>query len=146
MIEISYGERRTTARRFWATIRQLRVEGKIGKQWKRSDIRPHLSAAGYSENAIRSIPSNGSISRDGNVRGNYVRSGGTPQAYRLSDGIYELIDDAGLRHQEVTALAIGPAPHIDIDFSSAQERLAVAVESVLPAKRRVIEALKNTGP
>jgi hypothetical protein len=106
---------------FWATIRRLRSDGVIEKHWTRNDIRPYLSAAGYSENAIRAIPSNGSISRDGRVRGNYTARGGMPHAYRLGKGLYELIES-----------------------TSAGDRLTAAIRTVLPRKKHFIEAQKDT--
>ena len=80
---------------FWESIRGLRKRNLIPRQWKVSDICPHLLEEGFSLNSIRTIPANQSISRDGKERGDYVRRRSQPKAFRLGDGVYELIDDPG---------------------------------------------------
>jgi hypothetical protein len=46
-------------------------------------------------NTIRTVPANQSVSADGKGQGNYVLKGAKPEAHRLGDGMYELIDDPG---------------------------------------------------
>ena len=79
---------------FWQAIRSLRKRGLIPRQWRVADIRPHLENY-FSINTIRTVPANQSISADGKVKGNYVLHGEEPQAFRLGDGLYELIKDPG---------------------------------------------------
>ena len=45
----------------------------------------------YKKNALNSIPSNHSISKDGRKRGDYVQKGRSPAFYQLGRGLYELI-------------------------------------------------------
>lgn len=49
----------------------------------------------FSVNSIRTSPANQSSSADEKEKGNYVLKGAKPEAYRLGDGMYELIDDPG---------------------------------------------------
>ena len=77
---------------FWEAIYNLRQRGLIPRQWCRSDIRPHLRRS-FAPNTITTVPSNESISRDGKVKGDYVKRGRQAKAFRLGDGLYELIDD-----------------------------------------------------
>ena len=72
--------------------RELRKHGRIPRQWRVGDIQPHLSQ--FSLNTIRTVPANQSISRDGKEKGNYVLRGTKPEAFRLGDGLYELIDES----------------------------------------------------
>jgi hypothetical protein len=77
---------------FWETIRDLRKRSSISRQWSITDIRP-LLAARFSPNSIATIPPNQSISRDGKVKGDYVKKGRPPMAFRVGKARYELIDD-----------------------------------------------------
>ena len=77
---------------FWESVRDLRRHGRIPRQWRVADILPHLKRR-FSPNTVRTVPSNQSVSRDGKEKGNYVLRGIQPEAFRLGDGKYELIDD-----------------------------------------------------
>ena len=77
---------------FWESVRDLRSKGRIPRQWRGADILPHLKRQ-FSVNTIRTVPANQSMSRDGKDKGNYVLRGAEPKAFRLDDGLYELIDD-----------------------------------------------------
>ena len=79
---------------FWESVLDLRRHGRIPRQWRVADIRLHLVGR-FSPNTIRTVPANQSISRDRKVKGNYVLRGTPPEAFRLGDGLYELIDDPG---------------------------------------------------
>jgi hypothetical protein len=79
---------------FWESIRDLRKHRRIPHQWRIGDIKPHLKSQ-FRPNTIRTVPANQSISRDGKEKGNYVLRGTKPEAFRLGDGLYELIDDPG---------------------------------------------------
>jgi hypothetical protein len=79
---------------FWESVRNLRKGGRIPLQWCVADILPHLKRQ-FRPNTIRTVPANQSISRDGKESGNYVLRGAKPKAFRLGDGMYELIDDPG---------------------------------------------------
>ncbi len=76
---------------FWEAVRDARKRGLIGVRWRASDLRPHLEGA-FSLNTIRTVPANQSITRDGKTKGNYVLRGRSPEAYRVGEGVYELID------------------------------------------------------
>jgi hypothetical protein len=77
---------------FWEAVRDLRKRGRIPRQWRVADIMSELKAQ-FSVNYIRTAPANQSISIDGKEKGNYVLKGAKPEAYRLGDGLYELIGD-----------------------------------------------------
>jgi hypothetical protein len=69
------------------------MKKRIPRQWRYADIRPHLQER-FALSSIRTIPSNQSISKNGKVKGDYVlRRGREAQAFRLGDGLYELIED-----------------------------------------------------
>jgi hypothetical protein len=78
--------------KFWQAICDLRKRNIIPKQWFRGDIRPHLRDR-FAKNTINTVPSNASISRDGSIKGDYVKKGGLAKAYRVGRGLYELIND-----------------------------------------------------
>jgi hypothetical protein len=77
---------------FWQTIIDLRRQGKIPKQWTLSDIRPHLKKR-FSEGTILVVPVQQSISLDGKAKGNRVKNGRKPMAFRVALGRFELVDD-----------------------------------------------------
>ena len=77
---------------FWESVRDLCRKGRIPRRWRAADIRPRLNRQ-FSANTIRTVPANQSISRDGKEKGNYVLRGAEPMAFRLGDGLFELIDD-----------------------------------------------------
>jgi hypothetical protein len=77
---------------FWESIYDLRKHRRIPRQWCVGDIQPHLKSQ-FRANTIRTVPANQSISREGKTKGNYVLKGTKPKAFRLGDGLYELIDD-----------------------------------------------------
>jgi hypothetical protein len=79
---------------FWESVRHLRRHGRIPRQWSVADLLPHLKGQ-FSVKTIRTVPANQSVSEDGKEKGNYVLRGMNPQAYRLGNGRYELIDGAG---------------------------------------------------
>ena len=80
--------------KFWQAICDLRKRNLIPKQWSRGDIRPHLHDR-FKQNTINTVPSNASISRDGSIKGDYVKKRGlvAAKAYRAGCGLFELIDD-----------------------------------------------------
>jgi hypothetical protein len=78
--------------KFWQAIYGLRKQNLIPKQWSRGDIRPHLRDR-FAENTIKTVPSNASISRDGSIKGDYVKKGSLAKAYRVDRGLFELIED-----------------------------------------------------
>ena len=80
---------------FWGTVYELRESGLIPRSWKRSDIRPHLTGK-FSENTIRAVPSNASISPSHKGIGDYVKAGQTPRAWRVGSsgsGEFRLVVD-----------------------------------------------------
>lgn len=77
---------------FWEAIYDLRQRKLIPREWSASDILAHLHHD-FSLNTIRTVPANQSISKDGNVEGDYVKKGREPKAFRLGNGLYELIND-----------------------------------------------------
>jgi hypothetical protein len=79
---------------FWGQVREMRRCGSIPKQWRVSDLRPLLFNQ-FAENAIRTVPANQSMTRDGSQKGDYVKKGSRAEAYRVGRGLFELIDDPG---------------------------------------------------
>jgi hypothetical protein len=86
--------KRGNHRCFWDTVQTLRRDGRIPKQWRVADIRRFLTP-GFSENSIRSIPPNASMTRDAREKGDYVKKGMPAEAYRIARGLFELVDDPG---------------------------------------------------
>ena len=77
---------------FWETVYDLRLKGEIPRQWRVGHLTPHLWDR-FAATTIRVAPANWSVSRDGKVKGNFVKRGSGAKAYRLGNGLYELIDD-----------------------------------------------------
>lgn len=77
---------------FWNDIYELRRRNLIPQQWRRKHISPYLKGK-YEDSTIWTVPSNQSVSRDRSIQGNFVQRGMEPKAYRISPGLFELIDD-----------------------------------------------------
>ena len=80
---------------FWDHVNRLRASRKIPRRWKRTHLRPYLEQprGQYARSSIDTIPSNESISGDGVQRGDSVKRGREPKAWRLGYGEFELIAD-----------------------------------------------------
>ena len=79
----------------WDDIRVLRRNNRIPRQWKFADLRQHLTNP---DTSLRSIPANLSVTQDGAIRGNSVKKGSVPKAWRIGppgSGLYQLIGDPG---------------------------------------------------
>ena len=77
---------------FWDEVYTLRDLGKIPRVWTRDSLRPYLMGP-YTPNSINSIPSNGSMTRDGKEIGNYVKNGQEARAWRVGPGEFQLVVD-----------------------------------------------------
>lgn len=77
---------------FWEAVRQLRRCNRIPGCWNVADILPFLRD-NFSDNAIRTIPFNQSMTKDGKTKGDYVKRGRPAQAYRVGAGLFQLIHD-----------------------------------------------------
>jgi uncharacterized membrane protein YidH (DUF202 family) len=122
---------------FWDYVRDLRRRGVIPLHWTRNDLRPHLQNR-YTRNYINTVPSNQSMKKDGSEIGNYVKRGSQPEAWRISRGKFELIDD--------------PVPHTELrdgarfSFISGFLRIGLAL-LVFAVNFMVIDyTLKITSP
>ena len=74
-------------------IIHLRREGLLNRRWNRRDILDNLGMK-HRQNTINTVPSNFSISREGDDIGNSVKDkGATPIFWRVGRGEYELIED-----------------------------------------------------
>lgn len=102
---------------FWDEIYELRKQGLIPRVWTRDSLRPHLQGK-FMPNSITTIPSNGSMTRDGKRIGNYVKRGQDPRAWRVGPGEFRLIVD----------------PHDDVAIQDAERRRAWAYARVARAK------------
>ncbi len=101
-------------------IVHLRREEHIRRVWKRKDISDNLGMK-HGRNTINTVPSNFSISREGDGIGNSIKDkGATPIFWRVGRGEYELIED----------------PDDDIETQRAQMRLALKRAEELRAKKR----------
>ena len=88
---------------FWDEIYTLRKQGEIPRVWTRECLRPYLMGP-YTPNSINTIPSNGSMARDGKQVGNYVKNGQEAKAWRVGPGEFQLVvdpdDDAATQDAE----------------------------------------------
>jgi len=79
------------------------LRGRIPRRFKTADLKNRpvtgkidyfkIGEKEYKKNAINTIPSNHSISKDGTQKGDYVKKGRPAAFYRLGSGKYELILD-----------------------------------------------------
>ncbi len=137
---------------FWGAVLDLRQNGIIPRQWRCSDIWSHLQRAGYADAAIASIPFNASMSRDGVVKGDYVKRGRPAEAYRVGRGLFELVSDPRLCKTEPAGLSkvsLGPReqPPVKLEDNALDRsvaRLSVAVRKIAKDKRQEIDARKTT--
>lgn len=95
---------------FWESVYELREKHRIPQVWKRAHLRPYLERPNgrFAPNAITTIPSNQSMTDDGKTRGDYVKKGQEPMAWRTGpagSGQYRLIcdpaDDAVTQRSEM---------------------------------------------
>ena len=95
---------------FWQSVYELREKHRIPQVWKRAHLRPYLEKPNgrFAPNAITVIPSNQSMTDDGKTRGDYVKKGQEPMAWRVGpagSGEYRLIcdpaDDAVTQRSEM---------------------------------------------
>ena len=77
---------------FWDDICSLRKQGTIPRVWTRDCLCPYLLGP-YTTNSINTIPSNGSMTRDGKQIGNYVKNGQEARAWRVGPGEFQLVVD-----------------------------------------------------
>ena len=125
---------------------RLRVSDKIPYRWTRSDIRPALLAAGYSDNTINSVPSNASVSPDGVEQGDYVRRGRAAWFFRHGGGVYSLIDDPSMantdeRKSPELGVAAAPLPRPDERIEPQSANQVLTAEAVALALPRVAPGL-----
>ena len=77
---------------FWDDVYTLRKQGLIPRVWTRDSLRPHLQGK-FLPNSITTIPSNGSMTRDGKRIGNYIKRGQDARAWRVGPGEFRLVVD-----------------------------------------------------
>ena len=78
--------------KFWDEVIYLRRYGKIPKLWSAEDLYTHLDGV-FARGTIKTLPLNQSVSRDGAVKGYYVKRGRPAMVYRLPGSYFELIND-----------------------------------------------------
>ncbi|MYC05602.1 MAG: DUF2442 domain-containing protein [Chloroflexi bacterium] len=83
---------------FWETVYELRKKDLIPLVWKREHIRPYMERPNgqFAPNAVTTIPSNQSMSKDGSEKGDYVKKGRAAKAWRIGKGEFKLIDDPNI--------------------------------------------------
>lgn len=102
---------------FWDDIYSLRKQGMIPRVWTRDCLRPLLLGP-YTPNSINTIPSNGSMTRDGKQIGHYVKNGQEAKAWRVGPGEFRLVVD----------------PDDDGEVQDAERRRARAYAQIARAK------------
>jgi hypothetical protein len=102
---------------FWDEDYSLRKTGAIPRVWTRDNLRLHLLRP-YVPNSINTIPSNGSMGRDGKQIGNYVKNGQEAKAWRVGSGEFQLVVD----------------PDDDAATQDAERRRALAYAQIARAK------------
>ena len=111
----------------WEDIYELRLSNEIPRNWRVADLRKHLHHK-YKENALKTMPANTSISCDGTIKGNSVKKGSKPRAWRVGppgSGLYSLIEDPGDESTRKTELALST----QLARSSQDERPFAGVEN-----------------
>jgi len=110
-------------RTFWECIYDARLEGRIPRIWRTRELNEVLSppAGRFSPNTVSVLPYNGSVSREGDGIGDYVKRGVEPKAWRVGRGRFQLIVD----------------PADDTDQQSTQRELA---------KKRAVELREQVRP
>ena len=135
---------------FWDTVYELRKSGDIPRIWKRSDIRPHLLLDNFSENTIRTVPSNASISLSHKGIGDYVKAGQTPKAWRIGStgsGEFQLIvdpeDDKATQDSELWKAR---QRAIDLRSSPAARKLREELRSKMSESAQGTKRLRHIRP
>ena len=82
-------------RTFWECIHDARSGGQIPRVWRTRELIDVLTppAGRFSPNTVSVLPYNGSISREGNGIGDFIKRGIEPKAWRVGRGKFELIVD-----------------------------------------------------
>ena len=80
---------------FWDCVYELREKDLIPRTWKRENLRKYMERPKgmFAHNAITTIPSNQSMTKDADKVGNYVNNGQEPKAWRVGRGEFQLIID-----------------------------------------------------
>ena len=108
-------------------IVHLRHQRRISRVWKRKDILDNLGME-HKQNTINTVPSNFSISREGDGIGNSVKEkGATPIFWRVGRGLFQLVVD----------------PEDDDDTQRVQMRLAMARAKELRENKERSAAMRS---
>ena len=80
---------------FWERVYDRRRRGLIPRVWERRHLKEFLERPNgpYAPNAVNVLPTNYSISMDGDSIGNSVKKGAAPKAWRVARGRFQLIAD-----------------------------------------------------
>ena len=115
-------------RTFWECVYDARTAGLIPRVWSRGDLSnlPTLLER-FSRNTINTLPSNESISREGNEMGISVKQSEKPKAWRVGRGKFQLVED----------------PDDDADRQDAQRELARKRAQELVSQARRDAALRS---
>ncbi len=108
---------------------------------KSEDNKYKIGDSEFSENAIRAIPYNHSISKDGKTKGDYVAKGRAPQFYRLGKGTFTLIDDTELKKFSETDSKIEQTDNSSKE--SIEDLAQIDAVRELVAKNNLKEALRK---
>ena len=130
-------------RTFWECVYDARHNGLIPRVWRTSELIEVLTppAGRFSPNTASVLPYNGSVSREGNGIGDFVRRGGEPKAWRVGRGKFQLVmdpdDNVDQQHTQ-RELAMKRAGELTsgIRRSAAQQNRVSAPPPSVQAQRR----------
>lgn len=82
-------------RTLWECVYDARYEGLIPRVWRTMDLIDVLTPPDgrFSPNTVSVLPYNGSVSREGNGIGDFVKRGVEPKAWRVGRGKFQLVVD-----------------------------------------------------
>lgn len=80
---------------FWEHVCELRRKGLIPRQWRRAHLRQYLEKphGPFQGNTINAVPLGRSVKKDGSAPGDYIKRGRSPKAWRVREGVFQLIVD-----------------------------------------------------
>ena len=119
---------------FWEHVYELRKKGLIPREWKCAHLERYLEKpqGPFQRTTIMTVPYNLSLEKDGRA-GNSVRKGQLPKAWRLGEGVFQLIvdpdDDEKVQDRELVQ-----ARHLAQSGRPGHEPSSVKIKSLVPTR------------
>ena len=119
---------------FWEHVYELRRKGLIPREWKWAHLERYLEKpqGPFQRTTIMTVPYNLSLEKDGRA-GNFVRKGQLPKAWRLGEGVFQLIvdpdDDEKVQDRELVQ-----ARHLVQSGRPGHESSSVKIKSLVPTR------------